>query len=161
MESSRPLWKRIGLWLPAIAWYAVIFYFSSQTGAESTELSDAFIETAFHWDIENSLMVLSGLLSTLVRKGAHAFVYFVQTGLLLLPLWSIIQSPKVRNAVALSGCALLAALDEIHQLFVPGRSGKISDVLIDTMGGVCFLLCLWLVQWFWKRRRSREDHPHT
>ena len=37
-------------------------------------------------------------------------------------------------------CAVLAALDEFHQLFVPGRDGKLSDVLIDTCGAVCFLL---------------------
>ncbi len=156
MEAPRPLWKRLALWVPAVVWYAVIFWFSAQTGAESAELSDAFIEGTLHWDIENSLMVLSGLLSTLVRKGAHAFVYFVQTGLLLLPLWSMIQSAKVRCAVALGGCALLAALDEVHQLFVPGRSGKVSDVIIDTLGGVCFLFCLWVVQGFWKRRREKE-----
>ena len=29
---------------------------------------------------------------------------------------------------------LYACSDEIHQLFVPGRSGNILDVLIDTVG---------------------------
>ncbi len=146
MSQPQPLWKRLALWLPALLWYAIIFYFSSQTGAESAEMSDAFIEHALHWDIANSLVVLSDLLSILVRKGAHAFVYFVQTGLLLLPLTSLLKSPKARGASALGGCAVLAALDEVHQLFVPGRSGKLSDVLIDVLGGACFLLFLWLVK---------------
>ena len=43
-------------------------------------------------------------------------------------------------AAAMGLCAVLAALDEFHQLFVPGRDGKLSDVLIDTCGAVCFLL---------------------
>ena len=29
---------------------------------------------------------------------------------------------------------LYACSDEIHQLFVPGRSGQVSDVLLDTLG---------------------------
>ena len=28
-----------------------------------------------------------------------------------------------------------ACTDEFHQLFVPGRSGQITDVMIDTLGG--------------------------
>ena len=30
---------------------------------------------------------------------------------------------------------LYSCSDEIHQLFIPGRSGEIRDVLIDTLGG--------------------------
>ena len=29
-----------------------------------------------------------------------------------------------------------AVTDEVHQLFVPGRSGRITDVLIDGAGAV-------------------------
>jgi len=161
MDLTSPRLKRLALWLPALLWYAVIFYFSAQTGAESSAVSDAVLTDFFRLDMAHTSWDLFLLLSFLVRKAAHAFVYFVQTGLLLLPLWSLIKSPKVRNAVALGGCALLATLDEIHQLFVPGRSGKLSDVLIDTMGGVCFLVFLWLVQWFLRRRRNRENHSKT
>ncbi|MBQ3466792.1 MAG: VanZ family protein, partial [Oscillospiraceae bacterium] len=31
-------------------------------------------------------------------------------------------------------CFLYACSDEFHQLFVPGRAGMFSDVLIDTVG---------------------------
>ena len=31
-------------------------------------------------------------------------------------------------------CALLAALDEFHQAFVPGRTSSIWDVLLDSVG---------------------------
>ena len=31
---------------------------------------------------------------------------------------------------------LYACTDEIHQLFVPGRSGMIRDVFIDSIGGI-------------------------
>jgi VanZ family protein len=32
--------------------------------------------------------------------------------------------------------AVYATSDEIHQLFVPGRSGEVRDVLIDTSAGL-------------------------
>ncbi len=31
-------------------------------------------------------------------------------------------------------CVLYAIFDEIHQLYVPGRSGEIIEVLIDSVG---------------------------
>ena len=36
-----------------------------------------------------------------------------------------------------------AATDEIHQLFVPGRSGQVTDVMLDSAGCLlgCLLLC--------------------
>ena len=43
-----------------------------------------------------------------------------------------------------------AGTDELHQLFVPGRSGQVSDVLLDSagaliglavLGGMRFLMC--------------------
>ena len=33
-------------------------------------------------------------------------------------------------------CVLYAISDEIHQIFVPGRSGQFSDVLLDSAGAV-------------------------
>jgi VanZ family protein len=38
--------------------------------------------------------------------------------------------------VALS---LLAALDELHQLFIPGRDAEVSDWLADTVGATAGL----------------------
>lgn len=38
-----------------------------------------------------------------------------------------------------------AASDEMHQLFVPGRSGKLADILIDSLGiitGIIFFLLI-------------------
>ena len=40
---------------------------------------------------------------------------------------------------------LYACTDEIHPLFVPGRAGKFTDVLIDTTGGIIMLLFIALV----------------
>ena len=52
--------------------------------------------------------------------------------------------------------AAYAASDEFHQLFVEGRAGRVSDVLIDSAGalagvGIC-TLCIWLH----RRRKQRQ-----
>ena len=52
---------------------------------------------------------------------------------------------------AVAFVAVYAASDEIHQLFVPHREGKISDVIIDTTGAAIGLLLLWLAGRLGKR----------
>ena len=37
-------------------------------------------------------------------------------------------------------CIIYAITDEIHQLFVPDRSGEILDVIIDTTGAILSLI---------------------
>lgn len=121
--------------LPAAAWYAVIFAFSAQTGEESGQLSGRIVHGSIGLMGELGALFRTDwdalqLLSFLVRKAAHMGVFFVLTGLLFLGFRRLWTNRKTS----------MAALDEFHQLFVPGRDGKLSDVLIDTCGAVCFLL---------------------
>ena len=43
-------------------------------------------------------------------------------------------STKKAYAIAFVLSVIYAVTDEIHQIFVPGREGKISDVVIDSSG---------------------------
>ena len=95
------------LWLPVVAWAALIFALSSVPDL-GTGLGG--------WD-------------TLLRKLAHAGEYAVLGALLLR------ATGRAGLAVALG--ALYAVSDEIHQTFVPGRAGSPVDVGIDTLGIVC------------------------
>jgi len=45
---------------------------------------------------------------------------------------------------ALLICVLYAASDEIHQLFIAGRSGEVRDVLIDS-AGASIGIGIWMV----------------
>lgn len=160
VERGR-LWRRLLLWLPAVGWYAVIFLFSAQTGAESGEISDrlAFdllrLETDNPWTLSEVQYAFFQLVTFLLRKTAHLAVYFVLTAFLVLALRGLLSSARRQTACALGLCAVLAALDELHQYFVPGRSCQLRDVIIDTLGGVCFLL-LWAVVRALKRRHARK-----
>ena len=54
--------------------------------------------------------------------------------------------------------AFYACTDEFHQLFVPGRAGLLSDVLIDSLSAVLGLVVFALLQkfvvWFYRRNSS-------
>ena len=47
---------------------------------------------------------------------------------------------------------VLAAIDEIHQFFVPGRYSSFWDVMLDTAGCLFFLFFMYL---FFDRKKTR------
>jgi VanZ family protein len=55
--------------------------------------------------------------------------------------------------------ACYAALDEFHQSFVPGRTAAISDVLIDTAGGIGAQIVVALAVLLGDIRKKRRDNP--
>lgn len=59
-----------------------------------------------------------------------------------------------RLTVSWAIAAAYAATDEFHQLFVPGRSGQVSDVILDSAGALAGLLILALVRKIMSRRRN-------
>ena len=67
----------------------------------------------------------------------------------LLARWSLPMSILV--------CLTFGILDEVHQMFVPGRHPRISDVLLDVSGATLMALTFWL----WDRLQSlrRERIP--
>ena len=52
--------------------------------------------------------------------------------------------PKVGGTLLL--VFIYAASDEFHQSFVPTRTPRIHDVVIDTIGGAIGLFALWMIQ---------------
>jgi len=96
--------RALTVWLPVLAWAAVIFVFSSIPSLSSG------LGT---WD-------------TVLRKGAHITEYAI-LGLLL-------YRALEREALALAVGIAYAATDELHQHFVSGRHASPVDVAIDAVG---------------------------
>lgn len=135
--------------LPALAWYALIFWFSSKTAAASGGQSSGLLGRLL--DAASPAYASSGLqafavetLSFPVRKAAHMFLYFILALLLLHALTHLVQSGRRKHLWIFAPflCAALAALDEYHQTLVPGRSGEPRDVLVDLCGAI-LALGLW------------------
>ena len=92
--------------------------------------------------------------SFLVRKAAHMSEYAVLAILLGLTIREYKKEPWL--LLALAATAAYAATDEFHQLFVPGRSGQLKDVLIDTAGGAIGLALLALMLYLKNRYKAKE-----
>ena len=136
MAQTKKL-SKIHLLLP-LFWMAVIFMLSHQPASVSSGQSGVFVEQ-LHYIAPS---IDQQLLTFLVRKGAHIFAYFVLGILAFNALWRVDLSKFKFNSPAILSiivCALYAASDEFHQLFISGRSGEIRDIMIDScaaMAGV-------------------------
>lgn len=119
----------------------IIFSFSSDNAIESTKKSDDVIIKVSNFFSSTNLtareqQIIIQKLVVPVRKGAHFFIYLILGGLIVsfLDEFSISKRKMILLAVFLS--FLYACSDEIHQMFVPGRSSQISDILLDTVGSI-------------------------
>ena len=129
---------RIILIILIILWMYLVFGFSGQDGEQSSGISYkiSMILTGNNEDI-------AIIIEPYVRKVAHFAEYAVGAILIYLLLYTFPKiSSKIRNISSIIITIIYAISDEIHQLYIPGREGKIVDVYIDTLGiitGVIFI----------------------
>lgn len=133
--------KKYFLYLLLVIWLGIIFFFSSQPGEVSLKQSDTIIYKIT--DIvskkdEETKKHLSIKWTFLVRKTAHFLEYFV-LGLIIYLVLDI-RGIKYLQITAIILALLFASLDEIHQLFVVGRTAKVFDVFIDSIGATVAIL---------------------
>jgi len=108
IQSLRPLFL-----LLALSWATLIYYLSSQPGMGIPPVF-LFQDKLFHAFIFGIL----GFLSVGAMKApVHGYKARQVWGILIL-------------------VTLYAILDELHQLFVPGRTADIFDVIADMVGGM-------------------------
>ena len=69
-----------------------------------------------------------------IRKIAHGSVYFILAILVCFSLSNYNLDIKKFIIISFLICFFYSISDEIHQLFVLGRSGEIKDVIIDSIG---------------------------
>lgn len=126
-------------WILVIAWMIIIFMFSNQPANISDEKS-RFVVHLFNAVGINLNSVFGSLANFVVRKISHFSEYFIFYLLLFNAFHEKFEIKKVLF-LSLIIVFLYACSDEIHQLFIPGRTGRIRDVIIDTCGGLTSLLC--------------------
>jgi VanZ family protein len=105
------LQRGLGLWLPPVALMALIFFLSAQPSLDSG----------------------LGTIDEIGRKVVH----FAEYALLCFLLWRALRTlmdPRRAALMAFAIASAFAATDEWHQTFVEGRSGTVTDWLIDTAG---------------------------
>ena len=140
-------------WGPVIVWAAMISTFS--TSIFGSEHTSRIIVPILHWIFPHADVAMLNEMHHLIRKLGHLTEYFI-FGLLALrafrgarrewrwqwALWALLLS------------ATMASLDEIHQIFVPGRTASPWDSALDTLGAGIGLFVAWAVI---ARRLRREE----
>lgn len=132
----------------AIIWMGVIFMFSAQVSDESksssNKVTSAVVNTVISIKKENiseeKRQKIIEDKTFIVRKSAHFTEYFILGLILILYLQTKEKLAAKYIILAIIFCVLYATSDEIHQLFVDGRSCKIMDILIDTCGSSLAIL---------------------
>lgn len=120
---------------------SVIFFFSNQPADTSENTSKGIVSTfidMFNLDegkTEEEKTELINQLNKIERKLAHYTIYLV-SGVLLFPVVKGIRKKEDIKTVLISIAigATYAITDEIHQIFIEGRTCLPTDVLIDTLG---------------------------
>jgi VanZ family protein len=136
-------------WIAAILWLVVI-------AIESTAWLSASNTSRILYPILHFLFGLNWeqfeTWHFLIRKGGHVIGYGLLSFFLFrawretLPaLTSLGKNARWTlrwSTIAVLGTALVASLDEWHQSFIPSRTGRWQDVVLDTCAGVAaqFLL---------------------
>lgn len=120
-----------------LIWCIVIFIFSHQDAENSSNTSYEFadnvvnlVEDVIDKDIDNDVVIPETM--NYIRKTAHLFIYFI-LGLLSI---NAFKHYNIKNVIltSLLFCFIYACSDEVHQLFIVGRSGQVVDVCIDFIG---------------------------
>ena len=152
MLVSRDQMKKIFNYIfPIICWGGVIFFFSSQTYQEQnlTPLLDRMFQSdrikellspiSFHYhsrEISVQNLGVAHFIEFFIRKFAHLFVFFIFGLLTVRALFNKMDRSWLASILSLFLVIIYASFDEIHQMYTGGRTPLVTDVYIDTIGGL-------------------------
>lgn len=136
---------------------AFIFWNSSQNGEKSDQQSGGALEVMQR--LFGAVGIPFPFSEHILRKTAH-FLEYCGLGVLLtltVRFYSVLWVPRV--FIPGFFCLLVPVCDEFLQTFIPGRSGQMSDVLLDFSGAVTGICLTSLVIFLVDRRRRRKEDP--
>ena len=145
MSSSartKGFWLRA--WLPVVLGVGIIALESTTLfGAEHTSGPLRWLYQELFGKVDDAHW---GTIHFYLRKTGH-FLGYGLLGLAWLRAWwlTLPKSVFVTDALlALLGTAMTASADELHQTFLPGRTGTPWDVLIDCSGAITLQLLVYI-----------------
>jgi VanZ family protein len=115
----------ISAWLPVILWMGVIFFFSSLPQQHASQIY---------------------LLDFSIKKIAHLSEYGI-----LYALFYRATGNKLILSLILT--IIYASTDEFHQMFVPGRTARVYDILgFDLVGASIAAFIIWKLKQLYPRK---------
>lgn len=149
--------KKTMLIIMIIYYYFIIASFSAQPASLSSSESEGV--TAFIYDEFISVFDSGNIIGRknfietaehIIRKCAHFGNFFVFSLLISAYVMCFRQKAVVLAMTAFTVSFLFAFFDELHQLFVEGRSCQLSDMLLDSSGamlGILIYFVLYNIKW--------------
>ncbi len=136
-----------------------MYYFSSQEGDVSSQQSHKVVEIIdkvrdkVTLKDEKLIEIKDKIYSKLryydkdyiVRKAAHASIYACIGASMLLVIYLFIKKVILSANIAFVLTVMYAIYDEKRQLSVSGRTGSITDVLIDSCGALLAIIVLSII----------------
>jgi VanZ family protein len=143
--KSRWFW-----WALVLLWCIQIFYFTALP-VYNDEHTRGFLTRFFTHAFPSIHTGIIDVIDYYIRKLAHITVF----GILALLFKTAISNKPRPYIYAWIFTTLYAGTDEWHQMYVPGRTASIIDVLIDSTGAFIFLFCMFL----WKKNKQKALSP--
>jgi VanZ family protein len=148
----------LSAWLPVVFGVGLIVL-------ESTELFGANHTSGFLRRLWEAIFGPVGnarwnVIHHLIRKSGHFFGYGTIGGAWLRAWWMTLpHSHFLEDAfLALLGTSLVASLDELHQSYLPNRTGSPWDVLLDCSGAIALQLAVYFyLRLFRPKRLARPE----
>lgn len=120
-----------------VIWMAIVFSFSNQGGTKSGNTSRkvtvVVVQVISDKPIEENEQLIEKV-DKVIRKIAHYTIYSIGGFLIMNYAYATDKNPKEKIIYSILFGAGYAVTDEMHQFFVAGRSARIFDVGIDTLG---------------------------
>lgn len=138
------VWLRWSFFAISIGICVFIFVLSAQPAVASSNTSSSFLITIFsifkkdfgELDFATQNSIIEPFIH-FTRKAAH-FTIYASLGLFVkLFVLTLNNKFSLKLVVSISVCLFYAISDEVHQIFVSGRSGQFSDVILDFCGSCC------------------------
>ena len=138
---------KIIMWLFVLIMIIIIFLFSNMSSGSSNSKSKEIIRDSIVlvdnvFNINMNDVEINKLVNKLnypFRKICHFMEYFILSLLLVISLNISNVGTKKTIIITICFCFIFSLSDEIHQMFIVGRSPMFIDCIIDTLG--CCLLC--------------------
>lgn len=127
--------RRLIWFFVAVLWMALIFSFSGTEGEKSQQQST--IVTTIVTEVIGIEPTHKDFLKIefTVRKAAHLCLFAGLGAIFCGYFGEFSVTKKQRLLFSVLATMAYAAVDEIHQHFVPDRAARLYDVAIDTVGG--------------------------
>ena len=139
-----------------------IFNFSNQNAEESSGVSSKVaeilikIQPKYKNITEEEKAELIEKYQHPVRKFAHFSIYTL-LGMSIAGLTCTYEiNNKKRAIITIVSGALYAMTDEIHQTFIAGRSGQITDVMLDTFGVIVGTALILKIMLIFKKKTTKD-----